>query len=108
MNDVKRRTRFTVVLANPPYSERSKNSGAWIKGLMERYKTTIRTEEAQIKTVSNEYVKLRNAERSASNHKDRADPIRQEGCRLHGVPLFSVSFFPVGFRVFFGGRAPFS
>jgi type I restriction-modification system DNA methylase subunit len=58
VNDIKRRQRFTVVMGNPPYSERSSNSGEWIDSLMERYKTTIRTAEAQIKAVSNDYVKF--------------------------------------------------
>ncbi|MEC7984007.1 MAG: type ISP restriction/modification enzyme, partial [Myxococcota bacterium] len=49
---------FTVVLGNPPYAESSENRSDWIHGLMEDYKTTIRTEEAQLKTVSNDYVKF--------------------------------------------------
>jgi predicted helicase len=56
VNEIKRHKRFTVVIGNPPYSEKSKNEGAWINGLMKRYKTTIRSEEAQIKTVSNDYI----------------------------------------------------
>lgn len=55
---IKNERRFTVVMGNPPYSESSSNSGEWIDALMERYKTTIRTEEAQIKAVSNDYVKF--------------------------------------------------
>ena len=58
VNDIKWNKRFTVIIGNPPYSEKSKNEGNWIGGLMERYKTTIRSEEAQIKTVSNDYVKF--------------------------------------------------
>jgi predicted helicase len=58
VNEIKLHKRFTVVIGNPPYSEKSKNEGAWITGLMKRYKTTIRSEEAQIKTVSNDYIKF--------------------------------------------------
>lgn len=58
VNEVKRFQRFTVIVGNPPYSEKSKNEGMWINSLMERYKTTIRTEEAQLKAVSNDYVKF--------------------------------------------------
>lgn len=49
---------FTVVLGNPPYSEKSENKSTFITDLMEDYKKTIRDEEAQIKTVSNDYVKF--------------------------------------------------
>jgi hypothetical protein len=42
-------TRYTVVLGNPPYAEKSKNRHPWIEALMEDFKTTIRDEEAQIK-----------------------------------------------------------
>ena len=58
VNVIKKSQRFTVLIGNPPYSEKSKNDGGWIGGLMERYKTTIRSEEAQIKAVSNDYVKF--------------------------------------------------
>lgn len=58
VNEIKRFKRFTVIIGNPPYSEKSKNDGAWINGLMTLYKTTIRSEEAQIKSVSNDYIKF--------------------------------------------------
>lgn len=58
VNEIKRNSRFTVFIGNPPYSEKSKNEGVWINELMKRYKTTIRSEEAQIKAVSNDYVKF--------------------------------------------------
>lgn len=50
--------RFTVVVGNPPYAEKSNNRHPWIESLMEDFKTTIRDEEAQIKTVSNDYAKF--------------------------------------------------
>lgn len=56
-NDAKG-TSFTAIIGNPPYAEKSKNRGPWIEGLMLDYKTTIRDEEAQIKSVSNDYVKF--------------------------------------------------
>ena len=56
-NDAKG-TYFTAIIGNPPYAEKSKNRGPWIEGLMLDYKTTIRDEEAQIKSVSNDYVKF--------------------------------------------------
>ena len=58
VNAIKGSQRFTALIGNPPYSEKSKNDGAWISELMERYKATIRSEEAQIKSVSNDYVKF--------------------------------------------------
>ena len=58
VNAIKASQRFTVLIGNPPYSEKSKNNGVWISELMERYKETIRSEEPQIKAVSNDYVKF--------------------------------------------------
>ena len=58
VNAIKGSQRFTVLIGNPPYSEKSKNDSVWISALMERYKATIRSEEAQIKAVSNDYVKF--------------------------------------------------
>ena len=58
VNAIKGSQRFTALIGNPPYSEKSKNDGVWIRGLMERYKVTIRSEEPQIKAVSNDYVKF--------------------------------------------------
>ena len=58
VDQIKRSKRFTVLIGNPPYSEASANSNDWIESLMERYKGSIRTEEAQIKAVSNDYVKF--------------------------------------------------
>lgn len=55
---VKQSTPVTVVLGNPPYSRDSLNQGAWITGLMERYKTTVRTEEIQLQALSDDYVKF--------------------------------------------------
>ena len=57
-NRVKGDIPVTVVIGNPPYAERSQNNSDFIASLMEQYKTTIRHEEAQIKTVSNDYVKF--------------------------------------------------
>ena len=58
VNAIKGSQRFTVLIGNPPYSEKSKNDSVWISELMEHYKATIRSEEAQIKAVSNDYVKF--------------------------------------------------
>ena len=58
VNAIKGAQRFTVLIGNPPYSEKSKNDGVWISERMERYKASIRSEEAQIKAVSNDYVKF--------------------------------------------------
>ena len=58
VNAVKKHRRFTVVIGNPPYSKLSHNQGAWIDSLMERYKTTIKTEEIQRQALSNDYVKF--------------------------------------------------
>ena len=69
VDQVKRERHFTVIIGNPPYSEKSRNNGGWISGLMEDYKTTIRNEEAQIKTVSNDYIKFM---RMMHNHCERS------------------------------------
>ncbi len=58
VNAIKRGGQFTVVMGNPPYSEKSKNNGDWITDLMDRYKETVRSEEKQIKSISNDYVKF--------------------------------------------------
>jgi hypothetical protein len=58
VNAVKRNQIFTVVLGNPPYSKMSQNKGEWIDSLMERYKTTIKTQEIQRQALSNDYVKF--------------------------------------------------
>lgn len=58
VNGVKRDSRFTVVLGNPPYSVSSWNTGAWITDLTEDYKRTVRSEESQIQSLSNDYIKF--------------------------------------------------
>jgi predicted helicase len=58
VNAVKRHQRFTVVIGNPPYSKSSQNQGAWIEGLMEEYKRTVRTAETQIQALSDDYSKF--------------------------------------------------
>lgn len=58
VNAIKRGRQFTIVMGNPPYSEKSKNNGDWITDLMDRYKETVRSEEKQIKSISNDYVKF--------------------------------------------------
>jgi hypothetical protein len=58
VNRIKRTTRFTVVLGNPPYAGFSSNDGPWINRLMEDYKVTVRSEERQIQRLSNDYVKF--------------------------------------------------
>ena len=37
VNEVKRYTRFTVIIGNPPYSGEGMNKGDWIRGLIETY-----------------------------------------------------------------------
>ena len=58
VNEIKRNQRFTVVIGNPPYSKLSQNQNEWITDMMERYKTTIKTEEIQRQALSNDYVKF--------------------------------------------------
>lgn len=58
VNRVKREKRFTVVIGNPPYSVSSWNTGEWIKNLAEDYKRTVRAEESQIQSLSNDYIKF--------------------------------------------------
>jgi hypothetical protein len=58
VNEIKRSKRFTVVIGNPPYSKSSQNQGEWIESLMERFKTTIKSQEIQRQALSNDYVKF--------------------------------------------------
>lgn len=58
VNAVKRHSRFTVVLGNPPYSIISANRGEWITELSERYKVTARQTERQLQALSDDYVKF--------------------------------------------------
>ena len=55
---IKARLPILAVIGNPPYSGISANSGKWIEGLMEDYKTTVREQERQIQRLSNDYVKF--------------------------------------------------
>ncbi len=57
VNEVKRYTRFTVVIGNPPYSIVSQNGGTWITSLMETYKHDVRTER-NIQPLSDDYLKF--------------------------------------------------
>lgn len=58
VNTVKAQKHFTVVIGNPPYSVSSWNTGTWITGLTEDYKRTVRAEESQIQSLSNDYIKF--------------------------------------------------
>ena len=58
MNEIKRHKRFTVVIGNPPYSVSSWNTGVWSTNLAEDYKRTVRAEESQIQSLSNDYIKF--------------------------------------------------
>ncbi len=58
VNSIKSRQYFTVVIGNPPYSVSSWNTGAWITDLVEVYKETVRDEESQIQSLSNDYIKF--------------------------------------------------
>ena len=57
---VKREKPVMVVLGNPPYSGHSANKGAWIKGLVDRYKCGFPElkKPAQAKWLSDDYVKF--------------------------------------------------
>ena len=57
---VKREKPVMVVLGNPPYSGHSANKGAWIKGLLDRYKCGFPElkKPAQAKWLSDDYVKF--------------------------------------------------
>ncbi|MHB8411415.1 MAG: type ISP restriction/modification enzyme [Candidatus Acidiferrales bacterium] len=57
-SEIKRDKPIMVVLGNPPYSVISANQGSWIAELLEAYKTTVRTEEVQIQSLSDDYVKF--------------------------------------------------
>jgi predicted helicase len=58
VNAIKRHQRFTVIIGNPPYSVSSWNNGDWITKLVEDYKRTVRSEESQIQSLSNDYIKF--------------------------------------------------
>jgi predicted helicase len=58
VNRIKRNQRFTVIIGNPPYSVSSWNTGEWITNLVEVYKRTVRGEESQIQSLSNDYIKF--------------------------------------------------
>lgn len=58
VNSVKRRQRFTIVIGNPPYSVSSWNTNDWITEIAEDYKRTVRLEESQIQSLSNDYIKF--------------------------------------------------
>jgi len=58
VNEIKRHKRFTVVIGNPPYNNRSNNKTSWIMNLIEVYKTTVRREETQIQGLSDDYMKF--------------------------------------------------
>ena len=58
VNEIKRKQRFIVVIGNPPYSVSSWNNGAWIHELTEDYKRSVRSEESQIQSLSNDYIKF--------------------------------------------------
>ena len=59
-NSVKRDQPVMVVLGNPPYSGHSANKGAWIGGLIDRYKHGFPElrKPAQAKWLSDDYVKF--------------------------------------------------
>ena len=55
-NKVKRDAPLMVVFGNPPYSVSTHNTGAWIEGLMDDYKTDL--QERNIQPLSDDYVKF--------------------------------------------------
>ena len=58
VNEVKDKTRFTIVIGNPPYAVSSWNAGEWITNLAEDYKRSVRKQESQIQSLSNDYIKF--------------------------------------------------
>ena len=58
VNAIKSHQRFTVVIGNPPYNNRSENKTSWIMNLIEIYKKKVRLEETQIQALSDDYVKF--------------------------------------------------
>lgn len=58
VNAIKRHQHFTIIIGNPPYSVSSWNTGAWITNLVADYKRTVRGEESQIQSLSNDYIKF--------------------------------------------------
>ena len=58
VNAIKRDRRFTVVIGNPPYNNRSENKTDWIMGLIEVFKVKVRRKETQIQALSDDYVKF--------------------------------------------------
>jgi Type ISP C-terminal specificity domain len=58
VNAIKRGQRFTIVMGNPPYSVSSWNKSDWIEDLTEEFKRTVRAEESQIQSLSNDYIKF--------------------------------------------------
>jgi len=55
--EIKKEKPIMVVLGNPPYSVSSANKGEYIEKLMERYKTTVRSER-NIQPLSDDYIKF--------------------------------------------------
>lgn len=58
VNKIKLNQRFTVIIGNPPYNNRSDNKTQWIMDLIEIYKATVRSEETQIQALSDDYIKF--------------------------------------------------
>lgn len=56
-NEVKTQLPVLVVMGNPPYSVSSSNRGEWITGLMDSYKTAVRSER-NIQPLSDDYIKF--------------------------------------------------
>lgn len=57
VNEVKRNTRFTVVIGNPPYARSSSNKGPFIERLLDSYKIAVR-DERNIQPLSDDYIKF--------------------------------------------------
>ena len=55
--DIKTSNHITVVIGNPPYSRSSKNTGTYIKNLMDSYKRAVR-DEKNIQPLSDDYIKF--------------------------------------------------
>lgn len=56
-NAAKSEAAFVVIVGNPPYATLSSNGGAFIRGLMQDYKTSLGG-EIQVQALSNDYAKF--------------------------------------------------
>ena len=59
VNEVKKKTRFSVLTGNPPYSVKSQNKGEWItRQIRDHYYPNDEIKERNTKVISDDYVKF--------------------------------------------------